>query len=144
MNEAASKALFSAEVPNLPRLAAMRGWTVYQAEFPIFEIEFSAQGRRPLRVRVIAMEWNEQPPSVELLAPDGTRLRPGEAPTQAVFHQGPHPNTGYPFVCMVGTKEYHTHPSHVNDYWENYRRRENCGLLSLITQLWSAWLHASA
>lgn len=143
MNELASKALFAAEVANLPRLATIRGWTVHQAEFPVFDIGFSDEGRRPVRLRVLAHDWNEQPPSVELLTPDGTRLKTGEAPVHPVFHQGPHPSTGHPFVCMAGTKEYHTHPSHLNDSWENYRRRENCGLLSLLTQLWSAWLRAT-
>lgn len=143
MNELLSKALFTAEVANLPRLAAMRGWTVHRAEYPVFDLGFTAEKRKPLRIRLLAAEWNEQPPSVELLSADGTRLRQGEAPAQAIFHQGPHPTTGHPFVCMAGTKEYHTHPNHLTDLWDNYRRRANCGLLSLATQIWSGWLHAS-
>lgn len=141
MNLAASKALFSAEAANLPRLAAIRSWVVHKVEFPEFDIEFVADGRDPLRVRIDASDWNEQPPSVQLLDSKGTRLKCGEAPRQSIFHQGPHQKTGHPFICMVGSKEYHTHSSHLNDLWDNHRQQG--GLLSLLTQIWSGWLHAS-
>ena len=143
MNELASKELFDADVANLARLAAIRGWTLHEVKFPVIDVSFHEAERRPLRVRLVANNWNELPPSVELRAADGTFLKTGEAPAQAIFHQGPHPATNRPFVCMVGTVEYHTHSSHLTDYWENYRKGEHANLSSLLTQIWSAWLHAS-
>ena len=143
MNELASKALFDADVASLPRLAALRGWTIHEIAFPVIDASFNEAGRRTLRVRLVASDWNENPPSVELRAADGTFLKHGEAPAQSIFHQGPHPAIGRPFVCMVGTLEYHTHPNHTTDHWEYYKQGEHATLTSLLTQIWSAWLHAT-
>lgn len=143
MNELAARALFNAEIATLPRVAVLRNWTVHQSDYPVLDISFVADGRRTLRVRVLAPHWDEQPPSIELLTADGARLTHGQAPAYNIFHQGPHRNTGYPFICMAGTKEYHEHESHVGDSWENYRHRPGCGLVSIVGQVWNGWLRAS-
>lgn len=142
MNELVSKALFDREVANLLRLAALRGWTVHRAEFPVFDVQFEGEGKHPLRIRMIATDWNDLPPSVELLAPDGTFLPSGQSTLLpgGVLNHNCHRNTNRPFVCTAGTREYHTHESHLNDHWENYRQREGMSLLFILSQIWSAWL----
>ena len=145
MNELASRALFDAELGRLARFAKACAWVLNDTAFPVIDVSFSADGRSVLRIRLRADNWNEQPASVELLTADGIYLPAGHAPRHSgsVFHQGPHPSTGRPFVCMVGTREYHTHPSHISDHWDNYRAREHSTLLGLLTQIWNAWRHSS-
>lgn len=142
MNEAASRALFDEEVARLPRLASLRGWIVHSAVYPIIDVAFSQTARKGLRLRLKADGWHDQPPAVELLALDGSPLPSSDAPDYpgTVFNRSAHEITGQPFVCMVGTREYHTHPSHRPDLWENYRHLPKHGLLGLLTQLWEAWL----
>jgi hypothetical protein len=41
---------------------------------------------------------------------------------------------------MAGAREYHTHSSHVNDLWDNYKHRGGYDLGGILHQLWSAWL----
>lgn len=49
-----------------------------------------------------------------------------------------HPTYRRPFLCHPGTQEYHTHPQHESDEWENYRPNHHVGgLLWLAELLWS-------
>lgn len=141
MNTLASQALFDREIAILPRLAHLRGWTTHKIEYPVIDVTLADKGRSPLRVRLVAKEWDEVPPSVELLAPNGEFLSSNQIPAQGIFNRSRHRYTGRPFVCMVGTLEYHTHESHINDHWENYRRQANRGLADLLGQVWNGWLH---
>ncbi|HVS53590.1 MAG TPA: hypothetical protein VHD62_14640 [Opitutaceae bacterium] len=142
MNALASQALFDRDVSVIPRFAQLRGWTVHRIEFPVVDVTFVEEGRKPLRVRLVAKEWDELPPSIELLAPNGEFLQVNQTPAQGIFNPNAHGNTGRPFVCMIGTLEYHTHGSHINDHWENYRRQANRGLTDLLGQIWNGWLRA--
>jgi hypothetical protein len=143
MNELASKALFARETTVVPPLAASRGWVVNQIDFPVVDVTFLKEGRKTLRVKLVAKEWDDLPPSVELMDANGIHFPPNQGPVNPIFNLSAHPNTGRPFVCMVGTLEYHTHSSHVSDLWDNYRRLPQRGLADLLDQLWSGWLHAS-
>lgn len=142
MNVVASRALFNRDIELLPRLAASRAWIVNKVEFPIVDVTFTEPGRKPLRVRLVANDWNELPPSVELLRENGEFLQVNQTPAHQIFNANAHDRTGRPFVCMVGTLEYHTHSSHTNDLWENYRNQSNRGLVDLLSQLWHGWLKA--
>lgn len=140
MHELLSQRLFSEQVKHLtPRLAQSRGWVLHQVAYPILDCEFQAQGRTPLRLRFNCQNWNTQPPSVDLLDSTGTCLQqlPGGLPS--VFNVSAHPSTGRPFVCMRGSLEYHTHPSHRTDPWENLRTSDDYTLGGILTQLWHAW-----
>jgi len=48
------------------------------------------------------------------------------------------PITHLPFVCMIGTNEYHTHSSHVSDAWSQYRDSRTLG--SIVYQIQQGWL----
>lgn len=140
MNEAVSRALFERDVSGLSeRLLTSRNWNLYGREFPILDVGFRAKSRPELRLRLVAKNWNEGPASVELLNNAGEFLAQApQYPGSSIFNNGPHPATGRPFVCMAGTHEYHAHPSHLNDSWENYKSKVT--LSGLLTQLWNAWL----
>jgi hypothetical protein len=141
MNEAVSNALFQRDVQGLSeRLLASRNWKLYGNEFPILDVGFRAEGRVELRVRLVAKNWNDEPPSVELLNSAGEFLTQLPRHPGSVFNNGIHPATGRPFVCMAGAREYHIHSSHVNDSWENYKRKAAYTLGGILTQLWNAWL----
>jgi hypothetical protein len=142
MNEALSKALFEQEVSGLtPRLLKLRNWKLYSREFPVLDVGFCAPGRPELRVRLRATNWNDQAASVELLNAEGQFL--AQAPRHPVFNNSAHPITGRPFVCMAGAHEYHTHPSHLGDSWENYKGKPAFRLGELAAQIWQAWSKAS-
>ena len=47
---------------------------------------------------------------------------PGAAWPPRMNH-GNHPIFSRPFLCIQGTLEYHTHPSHVTDQWDTHRGR---------------------
>lgn len=138
MLEALSRAAFERDAGRLgARLAAQRGWTVIRNAYPVLDVVFR-QGDRSLRLRLDCSGWDDLPPSIELLAEDGSAL--GTVPaSNAVFHPGPHPTTGRPFVCMRGSREFHTHPSHLYEAWDNYRGQAGNDLLGLVDQLCRAW-----
>lgn len=143
MNEALSKDLFDKDLSGVSsRLLLLRNWKIYTQQFPILDVGFRAEKRPELRIRIIATNWNDEPASVELCDGDGSFLsKVPQIPGSSLFNNGPHPATGRPFICMIGTREYHTHPSHINDDWENFKTKST--LAGLLTQLWNAWLKAT-
>lgn len=140
MHPAAAKALFDAEMATLSdALAQRRHWLFHARAFPLLDCSFTAAARTTLRLRMTCDDWNDTPPSIALCAADGallTNLLPN--PT-GVFNQGPHPQSGRPFVCMRGAREYHTHPSHVGDAWASLKDSSSYTLGGILTQLWNAW-----
>ena len=140
MNAELSKAFFDFDTKSLTadRLLNVRLWTINELAYPIIDITFTKDGRNPFRVKLNCNAWNENPPSIELLSVDGnylTRLPSGSG----VLNPGPHPLTGRPFICTVGSIEYHTHTSHITDHWENYKGKPSYDLGGIITQIWNAW-----
>ena len=143
MHEAACRALFEEDVSGLTeRVLAARNWILYRSDFPVLDVGFRKAGRDELRVRLLYPQWNEQPPSIELLAADGTYLTEKTAPRNPMFNLSAHPNTGRPFVCSPGSVEYHTHSSHLNDAWDNYKGKAGYQLGGILDQLWHAWMEA--
>ena len=143
MHEAAARALFERDTAFLtPRFLKARRWYVHDRSFPVLDLSFQHETHPELRLRICAQDWNARPPSIELLDSTGSRIPVNGAPRDTVFHQGPHPKTGLPFVCKPGTFEYHTHDSHLNDHWENYRGKDAYTLGALLDQIWHAWLVA--
>lgn len=141
MNRAASIALFEEQTKDLDGdLIEVRHWRVFSRSFPILDVGFEADHRVPFRVQMNCEDWNELPPSITLLSIDGEVLTKAPTGPRSIFHQGPHPITKRPFVCMAGSREYHTHSSHRSDSWENYRLRSGYDLGGILTQIWSGWL----
>lgn len=142
MHELASRAIFEDQTKHLKgRLLEVRQWQVISASYPVLDVCFEAAGRVPMRLRMGCEDWNDLPPSVTLLNSEGNPLGAGSAPTGSnIFHQGPHDATKLPFVCMAGTREYHTHSSHVGDSWDNYKAGSGFDLGGILTQIWNGWL----
>jgi Predicted metal binding domain len=147
VHELASRELFGAQAVGFtPEFAAGRGWVLHAVEYPVVDVCFTSPGRTALRVRFRCDEWNGKPPSIEVLREDGTPHAspwPPNANPSGVFHQGPHPTTGRPFICMRGSREYHSHSSHAGDLWDNHRSHPDNTLGGLLHQVWRAWLKGS-
>ncbi len=144
MLKAASKALFDEEVQKIgQRLLDARSWIILEKEYPILDVLFTSESKGKLRIRLNCTDWNELPPSVAILNEDGQHYT--AAPTEAtnIFHAGPHQKTGLPFICMIGSLEYHTHESHIADHWESYRNKAEHDLGSLLTKIWKGWLNGA-
>lgn len=141
MHPAAAKRQFEKEVAAMPpRLLELRGWTLHSATYPLVDISFKADGRKTLRLHVVCDDWNDQPPSIVLLDAAGEPLRRGPNCPASVFNNSAHPATGRPFICMPGSREYHTHGSHLNHLWEPLKTQDSYTLFNIIGQVWSAWL----
>ncbi len=140
MHPIASKALFDAEVANLtPSLAARRGWTFHCLDYPLIDCSFTMATRTPIRLRLTCDEWNDSPPSITLHNIEGVLIEARVNNPSGIFHPGPHPATGRLFVCMRGTREYHTHPSHLGDPWEAVKDDSSFTLGGILTQIWNGW-----
>lgn len=144
MHPAAAKALFDQEVANFtPMLAARRSWLFHALNFPLIDCSFTAAGRTTSRLRMQCDDWDDLPPAISLHNADGSLLTTVPRNPTGVFHVGPHPLTKRPFVCMRGVREYHTHPSHVADPWENLKGKSSYSLGGILTQVWHAWQKGS-
>jgi hypothetical protein len=141
VHPAAVRKQFDKEVAALaPRLLELRSWALHSAAFPLADISFFAFGRKTLRLHVRCDDWNDTPPSIVLLDEHGSLLARAPNCQKGVFNQGPHPSTGRPFICMRGSLEYHTHPSHTSDFWDPLKTQDTFTLFNIIGQVWHAWL----
>lgn len=124
-----------------PRVLTARGWVLHSTTFPLLDVAFCAPGRRELRLQLTCDDWHDSPPSAALLAPDGSALTalPTLRPGNRIFNGSPHPRTRLPFVCMVGIREYHDHPSHRSDLWTHYKARDSYTLGNIVEKLWHGW-----
>ncbi len=136
VHEVLAKANFETDVAKLSDEAAARvGLDIHTRSYPIFDI--TIRHSPPLRLRLRCESWNELPPSIDLLNPDGSFMT--DVPQGDIFHRGPHSNTGHPFVCMRGTREYHTHTSHLDDHWDNYRGQDGMNIPGIVMQIARVW-----
>lgn len=141
MNEQLSKASFEREVAMLTEAwAAALKVRVNSKDYPIVDLTF--MHAVPLRLKLVCDNWPELPPSVELMDELGRHLKPDALSRGGIFNSSAHPSTGRPFVCMRGTREYHTHSSHRNEKWEAYRGQEGMGIVGIALQIGSAWKKA--
>lgn len=143
MLELLSRAAFERDVRRLDsRTAAHRNWTVLQAEYPVLDVILGHPTAAPLRLRFTCVDWDDLPPSVEVLDAAGQHLAQAPPGAGGIFHPSPHPVTGRMFVCMRGTREYHTHFSHVGERWDGYRGQSGLDLLGILDQIWRCWKRA--
>lgn len=47
-----------------------------------------------------------------------------------------HPETGLPFLCLPGIREYHSHPEHSGDDWLLHRAQRRGSLAAICEQVW--------
>lgn len=143
MLELISRAAFEADVSRLDVAAVRRwGWEIVSAEYPVFDVIFHHPSAAALRLRLECEQWNELPPSIQLLRADGTPVDAAPPSVGNIFHPCPHPVTGRLFVCMRGVREYHTHESHLTEAWSNYRGTSGNDLIGIVTQIYRSWKKA--
>jgi len=141
MHPAAAKMLFGDEVAHLtPALAQRRQWILHSRAYPLIDCSFLAPGRTTMRVQLHCDDWNDLPPSISLHDATGALLATTPPNPMNVFNSSAHPVTGRPFICMRGSREYHTHSSHVTDLWEPLKGSSKYSLGGILTQVWNAWL----
>lgn len=141
MHIAVAKAVFEEMTGRWPpELAEAYGWILHDVTFPIIDVEFTRPGRLPLRLRTDWSNFDEQPPSVTFLNSAGEPLMSLPSNPTGVFNPGPHKDTGRPFICMAGSKEFHTHESHLNEPWEQYRHKPGYDIGGILMRIWNAWM----
>jgi len=72
-------------------------------------------------LRIVADNYDLDPPLIEFANPEtGKRLDNSKWPKGRGIARG---NKLYPgkFICRPGNRVYHTHPSHINSHFYNYR-----------------------
>ncbi len=145
MHIAVSRSLFEERVGRFPPdLAAVCGWILHTVAYPVIDCEFTRAGRTPLRLQLDFTDWDEQAPSGSLRNSAGEVLLSLPPNPTGVFNPGPHPVTGRPFLCTAGIKEYHIHPSHLNEPWDQFRGKPGFDIGEILTKIWRAWLKGTA
>lgn len=143
VNRELSERLFLAETGFCEnrKLMETRGWVVLVRAYPTLDVQFSAEGKATIRMRALCEDWDDLPPSVELLDEAGTPLpRFPQGIGHSVFNNSAHPRTKRAFLCIPGIREYHEHGSHLSDKWDNYRnKKSDYDLGAIVTRIWDAW-----
>jgi hypothetical protein len=136
VHETLARVNFDQDVAALSDVAATRqNLIVHSRAFPILDV--TILHTKPVRLRFQGDSFDELPPAIAILKPDGTpwiNPLPG-----SIFNGGPHSVKGGPFICMRGSREYHTHGSHVSDKWDNYRGQDGMGIVGIMMQLAGVW-----
>jgi hypothetical protein len=137
MREDLARALFEAETEGMTETHCTALQRVrFEVSFPLLDLGFEAPAMVPLRIRLDTSNYNASAPTVTLCDWDGSPFK--ELPRSGgIFNKSHHPITHLPFVCMVGTNEYHTHTSHTSDLWSNYRANRTLG--SIVFQIQEGW-----
>jgi hypothetical protein len=137
VHEALARANFERDVAALPAATADRlGLTVHSRVFPILDV--TIKHTTPIRLRFHGDSFDELPPSIDILKPDGSAWT-GPWAGDGTFNGGAHSVKGGPFICMRGSREYHTHGGHTNDAWDNYRKQDGMGIVGILMQLVRVW-----
>lgn len=108
----------------------------FAVAFPVLELGFDAAEMVPLRIRLDARQYNTEAPAVTLCDWEGSPFKTLPR-SGGIFNNSAHPITKLPFVCMIGTNEYHTHSSHRTDGWSQYRGSRT--LSSIVFQIQQGW-----
>jgi hypothetical protein len=94
-------------------------------------------------VRIDFSNFDLWPPSVEFIDPfSGEYAAPpvqalidtDEGPRDLVVHS--HPESGRPFFCVPGIRQYHEHPQHSGDSWLLHRQTGEGSLATICDRIW--------
>jgi Predicted metal binding domain len=114
------------------------GWELAVATYPVLAVIFThPHSRRRVGFRFVCDGWDDQAPSLTLFDPESKADLTWDKWPQGGWSVGnPHPTTGKPFLCLPGIHEYHTHSSHINDSWENYKAKGSYTLGFILHRVW--------
>jgi hypothetical protein len=128
-----------------------RGWIMLRREPPVLDIAFLA--RLPVGgnivpavaacVQIDFTNFDLWAPSVEFIDPIGRDYAPpvvqalveAEDGAQNLIIGG-HPDTGRPFLCVPGVRQYHSHPQHTGDPWLLHRPPRGGSLTLICERIW--------
>ena len=132
-----------------------RGWILlrHDESAPLVELAFlsrisTSAGSGPLpivacAIRLTYENYDLWPPSLTFI--DIFTRQPAKPHVRAFMSMkdGPHdvlidghPETGLPFLCVAGIREYHTHPQHTGDSWLLHRSQGEGGISTICDRVW--------
>jgi hypothetical protein len=99
---------------------------------------------RELILRAGCDDFDGEPPTAELLLPDGTGLPADQWPRE-IANGGivrDHPEYERPFFCRPGLREFHSHPQHEDQPWDRFRESMPLRsiVIGLLIDLRSRWM----
>ena len=152
---AVSRAKLAAEIADWEANAAIytrRGWLLLDRGPLHVEVAFLAAVPLvgvytiPVVTACVRLDYNNYdlwPPSLTFIDP---RTREPASPAVRAPATGPagvrdalvdgHPNTGRPFLCLPGIREYHNHPQHTGDDWLLHRATGAGRLAVICERIW--------
>lgn len=137
MLEDLARALFEEETEGMTETHCTALQRVrFSAAFPILDLGFEAPNMVPLRLQLNAQRYNAEAPAITLCDWEGVPFKTLPR-SGGIFNNSLHEATRLPFICMIGTNEYHTHPSHRGDNWSQYR--DSRTLAALVYQIQQGW-----
>lgn len=128
-----------------------RGWILESAEFPLCLITLLWRIGNlvfaPVALRIDFTNYDLWAPSLTFVDPltrepvmpaVGAVLRAEGREEQLIVPE--HPLTHLPFLCVPGTREYHSHPQHSGDRWELHRSTGEGNLATLVDRVWGTMI----
>jgi hypothetical protein len=129
-----------------------RGWIMLRRDPPVLDLAFLA--RLPIGgnivpavaacIQVDFTNFDLWAPSVEFIDPVTRQYAPpvvqalveadGGTPQNLIV--GGHPDTGRPFLCIPGVRQYHSHPQHTGDPWLLHRPPRGGSLAVICERIW--------
>lgn len=130
-------------------LYRQRGWLLLKSEGTTMEIGFIAPNATPgfrimpVAIRLAYDSYDILPPSLTFIDPlTGEAVTPGvparkrEGDVLRDLIVAGHPETGLPFLCLPGIREYHRHPQHSGDDWLRYRAQGMGAPAVICERIW--------
>lgn len=132
-----------------------RGWLLLTRndDVPFVEIAFLAKLATstgtsflpiiPCAIRLSYENYDLWPPSLAFI--DAFTRQPARPHVRAFVstQEGPrdvliegHPETGQPFLCLPGIREYHSHPQHTGDDWLLHRSAHEGSVSTVCERVW--------
>ena len=141
MDRAVSLRKFEADIRSLSTdaavFAAAKGWRIISTDYPTLTVALRhSRSSREIEFRFACDNWDELPPSLTLHDPkEGLELAWKEWPRGDWAALDGHPGTNKPFLCLSGIREFHNHPRHGRDRWEDHRLRGTYRLANIIDRV---------
>jgi hypothetical protein len=77
--------------------------------------------------------YNAEPFQFSVVGPETHEPLPAAAWPPGLAFGSPHPSLARTWTCLLGTYEYHCHPSHLGEHWD--RHRYNRDLPTLLSNV---------
>lgn len=122
-----------------------RGILLLDAAFPTITIGFAVVKLKPsplaFAVRFDFENYDFEPLSARFVDPFSFEMILTNIPLLRKSEGGGQPQnltqqdqTGLPFICMPGTREYHSHPAHTGNSWLLHRKKGGEGSLGFLIE----------